>query len=104
MKGECKSSICEENKCRTRLNGEDCYEHSQCRLLSYCTEKTSKCNPLFKEGEIWSNSFECGFDFTCTNNVFIKMFSLPVGANTNHWEACQTANSFEIEVKEFWVD
>ena len=60
-----------------------------------------KCHPLFKEGEIYSNSFECGCDFTCTNNVCIKMFSLLVGANTNHWEACQTAKSFEIKGKNF---
>ena len=101
---ECKSSICEENKCKTLADGEECKKHYHCGQFSYCDEISSQCKPLVKEGGKCNTSFECGFDLACANFVCKKMFSLPTGEATDNWQVCQTGRSFELSTGEYCVE
>ena len=101
---ECKSSICEENKCKTLADGEECKKHYHCGQFSYCDEISSQCKPLVKKGGKCNTSFECGFDLACANFVCKKMFSLPTGEATDNWQVCQTGRSFELSTGEYCVE
>ena len=81
---DCFSKICENNKCKGKLENEECYEHGECDVGLYCYEYEI-CEKLKDEGEDCSDLEEdflenmndnCYAGLVCNKGKCVKLGSL----------------------------
>ena len=81
---DCFSNICENNKCKGKLENEECYEHGECDVGLYCYEYEI-CEKLKDEGEDCSDLKEdflgnmndnCYAGLVCNKGKCVKLGSL----------------------------
>ena len=81
---DCFSNICENNKCKGKLENEECDEHGECDVGLYCSEN-EKCEKLKDEGDDCSDLEEdflenmndnCYAGLVCNKGKCVKLGSL----------------------------
>ena len=93
---DCKSDLCEDEKCFQREDGESCETHANCGIFSFCDYHSNTCKPLAKEGESCTSDYGCGFDLVC-NKKCIKPFSIENGERSDNAWACKSGFYFLIQ-------
>ena len=86
---DCKSVLCQDEKCSRLEDGESCEIDANCGNFSFCDIKGSyTCKPLAKEGEFCADDYGCGFGLICHKKC-IKPFTIEKGEPTFNFHDCK---------------
>ena len=106
---ECKTGICDKNKCVFVADGAECTDSENCGYKSFCqrytegTEPKGKCAPLIAEGQSCKDDksvvSQCKFGLLCgavdgaADYTCIKMYSVDDGKTVTDSSLCKSALS-----------
>ena len=101
---ECKTGICDKNKCVFVADGAECESSENCGYKSFCQEGTGpkgKCAPLIEEGQSCKDDkgvvSECKFGLLCgavdgaTDYTCIKFYSVDDGKTVTDDQLCKSS-------------